>query len=225
LPPNYDGNKSWSDLTTFPYINEYLGGDNCGKNTPAFPAWGRWCQQDASAHQFGDDLSTNITLQHLRAAKVDPQNRPFFIAVGYHRYDWDLPESCGCLRSFVPRSLLVRFGWYTQSVVARPHLPWAVPKEYYDLYPAAAEIAAPTHPEVPKGMYPMAWHAIPGPGFPTQWNVSLPGNSSRANRRAYYAAVSFLDHQVGIVLAELQQLGFANNTLVVFHSDHVSLNP
>lgn len=114
-------------------------------------------------------------------------------------------------------------GWYTQSVVARPHLPWAVPKEYYDLYPAAAEIAAPTHPEVPKGMYPMAWHAIPGPGFPTQWNVSLPGNSSRANRRAYYAAVSFLDHQVGIVLAELQQLGFANNTLVVFHSDHVSL--
>lgn len=86
LPPNYDGAKSWSNLTAYPYINQYLDGDNCGSGSPDFPAWGRWCEQDASQHQFGDDLSTNITLQHLRAAKNDPLKRPFFIAVGYHRY-------------------------------------------------------------------------------------------------------------------------------------------
>lgn len=119
-----------------------------------------------------------------------------------------------------PASLTTCMVPHPLTTPRRPHLPWAVPKKYYDLYPDAAEIKPPAHPMTPKNMYPMAWHAVPGPGFPTEWNVTLPTNSTQANRKAYYAAVSFLDDQVGTVLGELERLGFANSTLVVFHSDH-----
>ena len=39
-------------------------------------------------------------------------------------------------------------------------------------------------------------------------------------RRAYYAAVSWTDHQVGRVLDELDHLGVASQTVVVLHGDH-----
>jgi arylsulfatase A-like enzyme len=139
---------------------------------------------DADKHQFGDELSANITITHLKAAAAE--QRPFFVACGFHR----------------------------------PHLPWSVPKRFYDMQPAVADVAPPVHPAVPIGSPPIAWHSIPGPGFPTQQNITLPQNEPQANRRAYYAAVSFMDHQVGRVLTELDSLGLSDSTIVVFTADH-----
>lgn len=173
LPPNYDGTMSWSNLTTYPYVNQYLNGDNCQPegDGPGYTSWGRWCMRDGSRFQFGDDLTANNTIIHMAAAVA--ANTPFFVACGFHR----------------------------------PHLPWSVPKPFFDLYGSPENIAPPLHPNTPIGMPPLAWHAIPGPGFPTQWNVSLPTNSTQANRLAYYAAVSFMDSQVGRVLDALDALG------------------
>lgn len=42
----------------------------------------------------------------------------------------------------------------------------------------------------------------------------------RANLAAYYRAVSFVDAQVGRILDELDRRGLADNTIVVFASDH-----
>jgi arylsulfatase len=39
-------------------------------------------------------------------------------------------------------------------------------------------------------------------------------------RRAYRANIKFVDEQVGAILADLDSLGFANNTWVMFISDH-----
>jgi choline-sulfatase len=39
-------------------------------------------------------------------------------------------------------------------------------------------------------------------------------------RRAYYALVTYVDRKVGQLLASLEENGFAENTLVVFCSDH-----
>jgi arylsulfatase A-like enzyme len=37
---------------------------------------------------------------------------------------------------------------------------------------------------------------------------------------SYYASISFTDHEVGRILGELDTLGFASNTAVLFHADH-----
>ena len=42
----------------------------------------------------------------------------------------------------------------------------------------------------------------------------------RELRRAYYAAISFMDHQVGRVLGAIEEAGLADNTVVMFVGDH-----
>jgi arylsulfatase A-like enzyme len=42
----------------------------------------------------------------------------------------------------------------------------------------------------------------------------------RSAHHGYYAMVSEVDHHVGRILSELEQLGLAENTIVVFTSDH-----
>ncbi|WP_402464034.1 sulfatase family protein [Isoptericola aurantiacus] len=46
------------------------------------------------------------------------------------------------------------------------------------------------------------------------------GSDLDTARRGYHAAVAFADHEIGRVLAELERLGCADDTLVVFTSDH-----
>ena len=50
----------------------------------------------------------------------------------------------------------------------------------------------------------------PAPGIP------LPDWKSVETRRAYYAAVSFMDSQVGKLLNGLEEVGRTENTVVVF---------
>ena len=42
----------------------------------------------------------------------------------------------------------------------------------------------------------------------------------REMRRAYYSAVSFMDHQVGRVLGAVEENGLSDNTVVMFIGDH-----
>lgn len=51
--------------------------------------------------------------------------------------------------------------------------------------------------------------------------TSYIGWSDRAAvRRAYFACVSYVDAQVGKILAELDTLGLADNTVVILWGDH-----
>jgi iduronate 2-sulfatase len=95
----------------------------------------------------------------------------------------------------------------------RPHCPFIAPKKYFDLYPLE-RIAAPkwSPADVQKVPVP-AWFTMP-----PNWNVSEDG--VRATIQAYYASISFLDANVGRVLDALDRLGLAQNTVVVFISDH-----
>jgi len=97
----------------------------------------------------------------------------------------------------------------------RPHLPFNAPKQYFDLYPLAT-LPGPTPASLPVG-------ATSG----TIVQVGEIGNYSSGSsadrdvlRRAYFASVSYLDAQVGKVLAALDSLGLNENTLVVFWGDH-----
>lgn len=97
----------------------------------------------------------------------------------------------------------------------RPHTPYVAPKKYFDLYPLE-EIRLPYAPEDDRDDIPIAAfaHNCPVP------NYGLKEPILRQAIQAYYASVSFIDAQVGRLLDALNDLGLAENTLVVFWSDH-----
>lgn len=48
----------------------------------------------------------------------------------------------------------------------------------------------------------------------------FPDQAAREFRRAYFAATTYTDYQVGKVLTELETQGFSNNTIIVLWGDH-----
>ncbi len=103
----------------------------------------------------------------------------------------------------------------------KPHLPFNAPKKYWDLY-KHDDIDLADNPLRPRGAPDCAMHnwgelraytGIPDRG-------PLPDETARTLIHGYYACVSYLDAQLGRVLAELQRLGLRQSTLVVLWGDH-----
>jgi arylsulfatase A-like enzyme len=97
-----------------------------------------------------------------------------------------------------------------------PHAPFNVPPGYEELYDLA-EI--PPRPSSPDGA-DLAGHA--GAQW-RRWDEWLRGTTSLERRRTtlrYYALCSYVDAQFGRVLRRLEERGEAENTFVVFTSDH-----
>lgn len=96
----------------------------------------------------------------------------------------------------------------------RPHTPYVSPGSYFDLYPEQ---------EMPVVQGVQADQAdIPPAGLASykQEQDKLTDDLRRQCRQAYYASISFMDAQVGRVVAALDRLGLADNTIIVFTSDH-----
>lgn len=103
----------------------------------------------------------------------------------------------------------------------RPHLPFVAPKKYWDRYDPDA-IPLPTPAQKPQHAPEIAMHdsrEIKGYGKVPRDRPWTPAEI-RHFRHGYYASISFLDAQLGEILAALQQSGLAESTLVVFTSDH-----
>lgn len=98
-----------------------------------------------------------------------------------------------------------------------PHYPLRAPEEYFRLYPAEA-LDPPRDPEGING-HPVldALRAF------YCYGDFFSAEKAMEARAAYYGLVSFLDHNVGQVLAALERSGSADNTLVVYTSDHGEL--
>lgn len=95
----------------------------------------------------------------------------------------------------------------------RPHTPYVAPKKYFDLYPLD-KIQMPEERDDDWENKPEA----------AKWNKELHFGLDLQQRkevlRAYYASITFMDAQVGKLLDALDELGMAENTIVVFWSDH-----
>lgn len=105
------------------------------------------------------------------------------------------------------RPFFIAFGLY------RPHVPWIVPKSYFDNYPIETIHPRPFHDDELKQAPGIAYITHPA-------NYGMSELECRKAIRAYYASSSFMDAQVGRVLAELKKLGLEKNTIVVFWGDH-----
>jgi iduronate 2-sulfatase len=101
----------------------------------------------------------------------------------------------------------------------RPHMPFYAPKQYWDLYPRD-EIEIANNRFRPKG----APKDLRGSGEFRSYHLAdfEVGSDAwhRMMRHGYMASVSYVDKLVGNVLAELERLELADNTIVVIWGDH-----
>lgn len=104
----------------------------------------------------------------------------------------------------------------------RPHLPFIAPPKYWELYdPAKLSLAS--NPFYPKDAPEYAIRR--GPAELGSYAGKYEGgrvddDQARQLIHGYYASVSFVDAQVGQLLAELDRLGLRDNTIVVLWGDH-----
>jgi arylsulfatase A-like enzyme len=97
----------------------------------------------------------------------------------------------------------------------RPHTPYVSPKTpYFDMYPEA-EMPVVTGVAEDQADVPAA--AL---GSYKKEQDKLTDPMRREVLQAYYASISFMDAQVGRVIAALDRTGLAQNTIIVFTSDH-----
>jgi uncharacterized sulfatase len=92
----------------------------------------------------------------------------------------------------------------------RPHVPCVAPKKYFDMYPLDEMVVPPVHRE-----------GVPRPAFTNdKANYGLSDTKCREFLRAYYAATTFVDAQVGKLLDELDRQKAWDHTVVVLWGDH-----
>jgi len=136
--------------------------------------------------------------------------RPSHLPEHLHPTHWTAEEGVRFLQRRDPSRPF--FLWLS---FARPHSPYDPPQVYYDMYAGRADIPAPHVGE---------WAAEFDRADPDV-NAAFTRRSAaevRRARAAYYGSVTFIDHQIGRVLYELQHWDPAEaaNTLIVFASDH-----
>uniref|UniRef100_A0A0B7BS34 Sulfatase N-terminal domain-containing protein n=1 Tax=Arion vulgaris TaxID=1028688 RepID=A0A0B7BS34_9EUPU len=140
------------------------------------------------------DLETaEFATEFLNNMSDTKPDKPFFLAVGFHK----------------------------------PHIPLKYPKKYKSLYPLS-EVGLARNNTYPWRMPLVAWNPwkdLRGRDDVKEMNLRypfgpLPTDYQRLVRQSYYAATSYMDAQVGKVLAALEKNGFSSNTIVAFISDH-----
>lgn len=129
-------------------------------------------------------------------AKFSKSGKPFFFAVGF----------------------------------SKPHLPFVAPKKYWDLYKRDEMPVAPFQQKALNGpeigyhtaaeLY--AYSDIPEiSSFSDQKvGLDLPVAKQKELIHGYYAATSYTDAQIGILMNALDSLGLSKNTIIVLWGDH-----
>jgi uncharacterized sulfatase len=105
--------------------------------------------------------------------------------------------------------------WFIAVGFHRPHDPFIAPQKYFDLYPAGSLSLK----RDPADQTPAPRLALPSGAFKEAF-AAFTDRERLEFLRAYYAGVSFMDAQVGRVLAALDRLGGRDNTLVIFMGDN-----
>jgi arylsulfatase A-like enzyme len=133
------------------------------------------------------------------------------------------PEEEGDYRNAqIARALLKEFAqtkkhFFLSVHQSRPHTPLIAPKKYIDMYDPAKIPDPPAPPKVESSLYPRRV-TVGNPDIFTRQQPT-PQQVKEAIA-AYYACVSFVDSNIGMILDELEKQGLADNTIVFILGDH-----
>jgi arylsulfatase len=109
--------------------------------------------------------------------------------------------------------------WMLFSSFIHPHPPFAPPNPWHKLY-RAPMMPLPFVPQDAASL--LTWGNREQNRYKYR-DQGLDQNLLRCMKAYYYAAISFIDYQVGRVLGALETIGQLDNTLVLFTSDHGEL--
>jgi uncharacterized sulfatase len=139
------------------------------------------------------------SLSFLRAEGTDEEQTDGIVAT----------ESIRLLETHRGQPFFIAAGFY------RPHCPYIAPKKYFELYPIEQVT-------IPAGPWDYLTNVPPAALSSTQprpW-FGVTQLQAREALQAYWATITFVDAQVGRLLDALDRLKLADNTIVVFWSDH-----
>ncbi|PWY94571.1 choline-sulfatase [Aspergillus sclerotioniger CBS 115572] len=101
--------------------------------------------------------------------------------------------------------------------MTHPHDPYAMTKEFWDLY-EDVDIPLPKHGAIPHDQQdPHSQRVLKCIDL---WGKEMPEERIKAARRAYYAACTYVDTNVGKLLRVLENCGVRDDTIIVFTGDH-----
>ena len=138
----------------------------------------------------------------------------------YH-YDWRLANHTIGTLKYVSS---INKPWFIAAGFRRPHVPWMMPQRYWDMY-SYNDIPTVLHQTRPKNSSDLAFH---NQGILLNSNGSkylpmpepFPMETQHYFQHAYTASVSWVDSRIGYVLEKLDDMGLANDTLVMLFGDH-----
>ena len=132
----------------------------------------------------------------------------------YTDYDQAVVErSCAWLAEHAHESQ----PWCLYIGLVAPHFPLVVPQPYFDLYPEHSLPTVKLHPA--HGHARHTWVEKQNAFMDSEALFTDAAERSRA-MSAYYGLCTWLDHNVGQILAALEDHGLSDHTTVVYTSDH-----
>lgn len=101
---------------------------------------------------------------------------------------------------------------------SRPHTPLICPKKYIDMYDPAK---IPDPPAPPESLVNFPYPKRAFGGNPDIFTLNQPTRQQAKEAiAAYYACLTFVDDNIGMILDALEETGLDKNTIVIFLGDH-----
>ncbi|XP_043266900.1 iduronate 2-sulfatase isoform X2 [Venturia canescens] len=198
ISSNYsdDSPYSWTDKPFHPRTNRYKNSPVCPGFDASSPAANLVCPVSVASMP----RKTLPDLEILKAAKIFIKNhtndeRPFFLAVGFEK----------------------------------PHIPLKYPQEYLNYHPLSKFNMVYPY-EWPKNVSNVAYNPwtdirqrddVQNLQLKFPWE-KIPVGFAKTIIQSYYAAVTYVDDLVGMLLDELRCSNIQNDTVVLLTSDHVA---
>lgn len=174
--------------------------------------------QGNEAHTPGDYacLNLNIFTDKLEGRQSTRMPHRMFVSVKYEGDGSDQPDHKTATKTIELLQKHKDQPFFIAAGFVRPHYPMVAPYQYFKPYPWEKMQV----PEQVEGDL----DDIPKIGIIKSRSVingidKFPDNQKRM-WSAYYASITFMDEQVGRIVAELDRLGLRESTAIVFTSDH-----
>ena len=180
--------------------------DDGNSNLDRYSDYVKW--RESSDPQSG--IPYNATVKNPA-----PGENPFRAAIDYHYTPtaWTGARTRQLLRDFSSSGQ----PFFLHSSFFKPHAPHSVPTPYHSMY-NAAEIPLPPQVSLEQiRALPKPVQALILRGRPV---YAMDRARLQWTYRSYYGGVSMVDHEIGLILDELERSGAAQNTIVVFSTDH-----